>query len=221
MEFEKTGEVCLLSHLELVRVFERALRRAGLPVAYSEGFNPRPRLSFASPLPVGVSGLREYLEVELNEDLPAEYFKALLQKELPSGLKLKGVARKDSPARLAGRVKRARYRIEVPLASPGEENRFWQLWGSFWRQPELRVERAAGKGRKRTVDIKKLVFDLAAKVDRGKVILDLEVSAEPGSYVRPSEIIHLLAQHGLPVIEEEACICREAIFFEEVDSWSG
>lgn len=63
--FSKTGDIRFLSHLELVNVVARALRRAGAPVRYSQGFHPLPKLSFSPPLPVGMESLDEYLDVEL------------------------------------------------------------------------------------------------------------------------------------------------------------
>ena len=63
--FRKTGELKAISHLDLMRTFERALRRTGLPLRMSEGFNPRPRLSFPAALPVGIEGLNEIMEFDL------------------------------------------------------------------------------------------------------------------------------------------------------------
>ena len=61
--FSKTGDIRFLSHLELVNAVARALRRAGAPVRYSQGFHPLPKLSFSPPLPVGMESLDEYLDV--------------------------------------------------------------------------------------------------------------------------------------------------------------
>lgn len=85
-EFQKVGVLRFLSHLEVMRALARALRRAGVPLAYSQGYNPQPRLSLAQALPVGVSGLRELGEVDLSErlDPPAlvERWNAQLPREL-------------------------------------------------------------------------------------------------------------------------------------------
>ncbi|NLC39201.1 MAG: DUF2344 domain-containing protein, partial [Clostridia bacterium] len=63
LEYSRCGTARFLSHLEMLRLFERSFRRASLPLAFSRGFNPHPKISFGPPLPVGVSGRREYLDV--------------------------------------------------------------------------------------------------------------------------------------------------------------
>jgi radical SAM-linked protein len=68
IRFQKLGKVRFTSHRDVARIWERALRRSGLPVAYSEGFNPRPRLSFGLALSTGHESIAEYLDVELDDD---------------------------------------------------------------------------------------------------------------------------------------------------------
>ena len=72
LRFSKGEQLKYISHLDLARAWERAFRRAGLPVAHSQGFNPRPRLQIAAALPVGVTGRAEYLDVWLTEALVPE-----------------------------------------------------------------------------------------------------------------------------------------------------
>jgi len=90
MFFQKVGELRYLSHLEVVRSLIRAMRRAGLPLAYSGGYNPQPRVSLASALAVGVAGLREPAEVELRERVEPGAFVARLNGQLPEGLQVLG-----------------------------------------------------------------------------------------------------------------------------------
>jgi radical SAM-linked protein len=75
-----------ISHLDLMRLWERALRRAGIPVAYSEGFNPRPRLSFASPLAVGTTSESELLDILLAQRISTEHFVSSMSRQLPGGI---------------------------------------------------------------------------------------------------------------------------------------
>lgn len=88
INFSKTGQMRFLSHLEMVNLFYRALRRAGFPLLYSQGFHPLPKVSFGYPLPVGIESLDEYMDVEI-EGLPQ--LKSLferLKKEMPEGIML-------------------------------------------------------------------------------------------------------------------------------------
>ena len=88
LEFSKTDPLGALSHRELMTAIMRAMRRAGLPLAYSEGFHPAPKISFGPPLGVGVKGMREYLDVALAGEIPPDDVRSLLNKKLPEGIKI-------------------------------------------------------------------------------------------------------------------------------------
>ena len=88
IEYSKTGRARWLSHLELIRTFMRALRRSGLPLVFSQGFNPHPRLSYGPSLGVGVAGLREYLDLELAVVVSLPESLVSLRKQFPQGLEL-------------------------------------------------------------------------------------------------------------------------------------
>lgn len=85
-------EVRFLSHLDLLRLLQRAMRRAGLPLSYTGGFSPRLKLSLAAPLPVGVTASKEYGEVFLVEPLSPASFRRRLEGQLPRGLLITGAA---------------------------------------------------------------------------------------------------------------------------------
>jgi radical SAM-linked protein len=87
LRFVKTDPVRFISHLDVVRLFDRALRRAGIAVAYSTGYSRHPKLSFGPPLPVGMIGWDEFFDVELAEERPAE-FVDLLNAQLPEGIRI-------------------------------------------------------------------------------------------------------------------------------------
>src|SRR6184192_1420855 len=83
IRFRKAGALRLLSHHDLMRTFERMLRRAELPFRSSQGFHPKPRIIFALSLPLGVAGLEEVAELELDELLPAEEIQNRLERQAP------------------------------------------------------------------------------------------------------------------------------------------
>jgi radical SAM-linked protein len=90
--FTKTGKVRWTSHRDVARMWERALRRAGLPVTYTAGFTPRPKISFGLALPTGHESVAEYLDVEFEEDLDVGGLPALLTPALPTGLEVTAAA---------------------------------------------------------------------------------------------------------------------------------
>lgn len=110
LTFSKTGSARYISHLDVNRTMIRALRRAGLPIWYTEGFNRHPYVTFAAPLSLGYEGERETMDVRLNEAVPMEELVSRLNAVMPVGLYITGAA----PAlKKAGEVDRAVYRLTV------------------------------------------------------------------------------------------------------------
>ncbi len=87
LKFQKVDQLKFVSHLELMRVMERTFRRLELPLKFTQGFNPHPKISYAAPLSVGVSSDSEYVDVELVEKVNIDQVIADSAKELPNGLK--------------------------------------------------------------------------------------------------------------------------------------
>ncbi|MBR5705007.1 MAG: TIGR03936 family radical SAM-associated protein, partial [Deltaproteobacteria bacterium] len=86
MRLAKTGKTRFLGHLEMMSVVHRAVRRARIPVRFSEGFHPAPRIAFGDALPLGVESLAEIVDMELNESLDPSAVEAALNRELPEGI---------------------------------------------------------------------------------------------------------------------------------------
>ena len=97
--FSKREQASYISHLDLMRTFQRVFPRAGLKLRHSQGFHPHPLLSFVLPLPVGQSSCCELLDFELVEDMPADSIPALLNAAFPAGLTARACFRNPRPAR--------------------------------------------------------------------------------------------------------------------------
>lgn len=124
IEFTKGDEVRFLSHLDVMKAFERAIRRAGMPIAFSEGFNPHPKMNFASALAVGVTSEAEFMDIELKENLPSAEVVKMLAKALPHGLDVKtGREVPTGAPALMSEVNRAVYQVKSTLelaVDPGQ-----------------------------------------------------------------------------------------------------
>lgn len=112
--FARNDALKHISHLDMMRLFQRALRRSGLPLAYSEGYNPHLRLNIALPLPVNVTASEEYGEVFLAQEVTTEQFISALSEQLPDGLIVTGAfkADRDAPS-LPALVSAALYRARL------------------------------------------------------------------------------------------------------------
>jgi radical SAM-linked protein len=121
VRFAKRGRVRFASHRDVARAFERAIRRAGLPVAHSHGFSPHPRLSWVGAAPTGTASEAEYLEIGLTRLVPPERLAAELDAALPDGLDvLAAVQAPPGAPALADLIDASQWRIELPGVQPGE-----------------------------------------------------------------------------------------------------
>jgi len=112
LRFAKRGRLRFLSHRDVARSFERAVRRAGIPVSHSHGFSPHPRLSWVGAAPTGAASEAEYLEIGLTREVDPEQVRAALDEALPDGLDVLEAAVAEPPA-LAERIDAGRWRLQV------------------------------------------------------------------------------------------------------------
>lgn len=156
-QFTKGSTVRFLSHLDLIKTLERAIRRANLPIAYSEGFTPRPKMSFGFPLSVGILSQAEYGDYEMREKVEPAEFIAVYNEHLPSGLKV--LAAQSLPAgsySLQRLINAASYQVVLPDRSPEEMKSRWE-W--LQDQDSFKVERETKRG-KRSLDLLPLLYDV-------------------------------------------------------------
>jgi radical SAM-linked protein len=114
LKITKEGVVRFISHLEYTRALERALRRAKLPTAWSEGFNPHMKLALASALSLGIESLGEYAEVELSEPVDAAAAAAALGAKLPPGIRVLAADVAEKAPKLAAMLAWASYSADMP-----------------------------------------------------------------------------------------------------------
>jgi len=128
VSFAKTSAMRFTGHLDLFRTWERTIRRAGLPLAYSQGFNPHPRMALACALPLGFTSDAELIDIWLEEDLELEEVRAALEKAAPPGIQVQNLAEVDArlPA-LQTAVDSAEYEITLLEACPSLDERLAEL----------------------------------------------------------------------------------------------
>ncbi len=185
MQYAKRGRLRFTSHRDFSRAFERALVRARVPMAYSSGFNPHPRISYAGAAPTGAASEAEYLEIGLSERLDPEAVAALVDAALPVGLDVLRVA--ESPGGSLGDLLGAsRWVLEVG-ETPGLED----AAAAFLASAEVPVERMTKKGR-RTFDARAAVVTLT--VTGPGTVEALIRHTEP--MVRPDDVVNALMSVG-------------------------
>jgi radical SAM-linked protein len=200
VRFRKGGDLRLISHHDLMRTFERMLRRANIPVHCSEGFNPKPRLVFALSLALGVVGCQEVAELELDESMEPDELCRLLAREAPAGLDILSVKRVNSSAV----VRRMSYRLALSASHVSSvEPRIREVLAS----PHCWTRRK--KTGARPIDLRASIADL--RISSGALEIDLWVL--PNGTARPEEILELLGVTGW--LEEGSVIERTALELED------
>ncbi|MGA2091986.1 MAG: TIGR03936 family radical SAM-associated protein [Sedimentisphaerales bacterium] len=184
IRFKVRGIVRYLSHAEMLRVFQRACVRAGIPVAFSEGFNPHQKMSLVLPRSVGVESDDEILclGIEENATIDAESLKAGLTSELPEGIEIVSVELgryKDAPV-----PQSAKYQIRLREdKKPAEEIE------KLLACEMLLVERTSGEGTKaKQVDVRPFI----KSIDAATADIMVECAVSPAGTIRVDEILGLL-----------------------------
>lgn len=158
LRYAKRGKLRFTSHRDVARTFERALRRARLPMAYSQGYNPHPKVSWVGAAPTGTASEAEYLEIQLVAQADPEVVRAELDAVLPDGIVvLDGVL--AGPGGLAERIEASRWRIEIPGVG-AEQLR--HAVAALLATPEVLVERVT-KGGKRCLDARAAIVALSVE----------------------------------------------------------
>lgn len=198
IHFQKVGDLRWISHRDLVRVFERIFRRAGLKLSMSEGFHPKARMSFPSALALGIAGQDEIMDVELADNEATDVIAQKLDALTPPGLIIDEVRKLDASEGKA-RVERLVYQFPVP------ESRRHEVAGridQFLSRLPYSIKR---EGRKEPIDVGDSLEQLLLEDGFVRVVL----RTTPTAAVRPREILMLL---GLDDLEAEGhWISRTAV----------
>jgi len=195
--FSRSRSLAYLSHLDLMRLFTRALRRSELPLAYSEGFNPHPRLNLALPLPLGVTASNEPGEVSFNENVPPARLLKLLGEQLPEGLQLIKAKELDQGApSLAALVGAALYRAELKSAEGCESEKLQNALKKLLDKEEILAPRAAKKKSKiiKYTNVRPFIIEAElGSLTGGPAVLKLLLNAGSQGGISPVFLLEQIA----------------------------
>ena len=177
IEFIKDEGLKYISHLDMMRVFERSARRADIRIAYSEGFNPRPKMVFGLPLPLGVIAEKDYADIEIEGDEVSDFDIGAFNQSLPPGLQINHVKERVGKENIMAAVKAAEYLIFVEASSIIDEAEFKKDIRKFKNAESIMVEKER-KGKKSVIDIKDMIYDISVGTEPGaKAGIDAEAGA--------------------------------------------
>lgn len=205
VNYEVKGPLAFLSHLEMMRLWQRAILRSGLAVAWTNGFNPRPKLSLGPARSVGIEGLSEFFDVDFKEDVSGEELVAKLNAILPEGVAILNARLIPAGTKmLEAVINEARYRVEfLNGLPPGAEQRV----ADFMAEETVRIVRESPKGSKE-IDLRSFVNDIEIKGDS----LELSIRTGTAGSIRVTE---LLTAFGYWDIMKDIKIQRLGLFVTE------
>ena len=190
LRFRKEGDLRWIGHLDLARAFERWFRRAGLPLSFTAGCHPRPRIAFPSALPIGETGIDEVLEVTFDGEQSLDVLHATLAHAAPAGLAVTSVEALPESSR-ASVLSEVAYALPLP---PERQTETAARVAELLAQPALPITR----GDEPAAELRHLLIDAA--VEAG--VLRFRLGVPRGRQLRARDVIHAL---GLDDLREQGC----------------
>ncbi|MBR5486127.1 MAG: TIGR03936 family radical SAM-associated protein [Oscillospiraceae bacterium] len=207
--FEKTGRAKYISHLDMTRCWTRTFNRAGLPMWYTEGFNPHLYMTFALPLSLGFEGLCESFDARLIADIPLDEVKERLNQVLPTGLQISRVADQKMNAR---EIKWADYELCLECENPKSVH---EKLTEFLNRDSIVVEKRTKKGVK-DMELNGLYTVLESSFDETSVLLKLRLATGVETNVNP-----MLLLENSPVYAEilQTSVRRTAVLTADLNNF--
>ena len=195
IKFSKTGNMRFIGHLDIMRYFQKAMRRAKIPIKYSEGFSPHQIMSFASPLSMAVEGYGEYMDIELREgeSISSEEAVKALNENMCEGMKVLSF------------LKLADYMMVLKSDDEALVNSFYERLSGYieelLKKESIFVEKKS-KDSIKEVDIKGLINTLNCEIEKGKLCIFMNVGAGSSNNLKPELVLKALKNMGAEDITE-------------------
>ena len=219
IRFSKEGYICYTSHLDIMRLFQRAFKKAGIKLQYSQGYNPHPRMGFAQPLSLGYSSDCELIEFETEEETAPEEIKERMNETMGESLEITGCKPfPDGMKKLAGAVESAVYLITIPLGKDEDKAESIDI-KQFMDNNEITAMKRQKKTKKmKEINIRPMIRKLDMCIrdsEEGKTLtLVTELDAGSTSNLSPELLVTAFNDYfGLEADRAEIDVKRTAINF--------
>lgn len=208
IRFSKTGRMIYISHLDINRLMTRAVRRAKLPMWYTEGFNPHPYIAFALPLSLGQSSECEYMDIRIEGGMTNEQVKDALGTVMPDGI---GIVSVTDPIFSPNEIVSAQYGVTLDFESSNEAENFYYSAIALMDGAELMAEKMGKKGHRKVlkqVNLIEQIFDKDLTLEGNRVLLSLNLAAGNSVNLNPSLLVETL-EKNIKISSKQQYIVRE------------
>ena len=192
LNFSKTGRAIYISHLDINRMMTRAVRRAKLPMWYTEGFNPHPYLTFALPLSLGQSSDCEYMDIRIEGDITDEEIMNRLNAVLPEGVKILSVS---APVYDAKEIEKALYFVKIVFKDAETSKGFAERAQTLAEGEELLAEKRGKKGHRKVmkqINLIDFIYDMKFSTADNIVNLQCVLAAGNTNNLNPTLLVETL-----------------------------
>lgn len=214
---KKDGALQFLSHLDFARAVRLVIIRAGLPICYSEGFNPHMKLSFASALGVGVSADIEYMDMELEEPIPVQEVIDRMNRTSPNGFAVLDGKYVDAKAtKLMAAANYAVYDLMGPLQGTTTQEALSVQLNAFNEARDVTYEKTSIKGKQKTrlINVKDHVVEpITGTIQNDRIVLRVGIYQTAEGGIKPSQVWEVLGkQFSLPIDTDMMLARRRGIY---------
>lgn len=219
LNFSKTGRAIYISHLDINRMMTRAVKRARLPMWYTEGFNPHPYLTFALPLSLGQSSDCEYMDIRIEGDMTNDEIKDRLNAVLPEGVKILSVA---EPVHDAKEIEKALYFVKLIFPDSETATDFAEKARSLAESEELLAEKSGKKGHRKVmkqINLIDFIYDIKFTTAENIVNIQCVLAAGNTNNLNPSLLVETLekaigTEHEMKYIVRRKLITKNNEIFK-------
>lgn len=214
VKYKKVNRLKYISHLDTIRLLQRAVRRAGVKVSYSQGYNPHPKFSFAMPLSLGLETYGDYIEIEVEDGENPKTIKERMNKILPEDFKIIDVKESVHDKTLAARLKNVIYKIDIQL-DDGSREELEEIINKFFQEEQI-VERIKIKKRRKKIkrfDGRKFIekIEIIDFKDKSALLKVYGIFSNEGA-LKMEELVDVLKRLTLKIKDYK--IVREDMIFE-------
>ncbi len=216
LRFKKVGRLQYVSHLDLVRTMHKVIVRAGLPLKYTEGFNPKPKMVFAAPLSVGTESVCEFVDIRLSERMDLDLAKRVLNEKMADELQ---VLDAYYPETKLTDLKWLSYNIRI--TTTGQNEALAKSCEDLLLSEDVVIEKRSKSGNPVSLNISPLIKSAAAVLDGDAIRINCVLSADASCYLNPEHVIKALRSRlGIlssdDLVSEYYSIMREEAYLEDM-----
>jgi len=216
LHFKKVGRLQYVSHLDLVRTMHKVIVRAGLPLKYTEGFNPKPKMVFAAPLSVGTESVCEFVDIRLSEKMDLEAAKQRLNEKMAPELQ---VISAYYPETKLTDLKWFSYTILI--TTNGQNDELARACEELLLSDEVVIEKKSKSGTPVSLNIRPLIKSVSIVFDGDAIRINAVLSADASAFLNPEHVIKALRSRlgilsGEDLTSEYYSIMRDEAYREDM-----